>query len=73
MVKYIKDMCDAFKHAQVKFADRLIEIKKRSRSSTQLTAAPKNLFVVNEECEPFNDLNLETIHSLVAKALYFAK
>ena len=38
-----------------------------------MTAAPKNLFVVNEECEPLNNAAREMFHSIVAKGLYFAK
>jgi len=62
-----------FKQAQLKLDGGFIEVKKRSRSSTQLTAAPKNLFVVNEECEPLNNPAREMFHSIVAKGLYFAK
>ena len=38
-----------------------------------MTAAPTNLFVVNEECELLNEEQQEMFHSCVTKALYFAK
>ena len=61
MIKYVEDICKVFKQAQSRFNDGFVEIKskKRSRSSSQITAAPKNLFVVNEECEPLSDLDRE--------------
>jgi hypothetical protein len=51
MSRYVKDLCDTFKQAQLTLNGGFIEVKKKSRSSTQLTAAPKNLFVVNKECK----------------------
>ena len=73
MIRYVKDLYDMFKQAQLKVDDGFIEVKKRSRSSAQLTAAPRNLFVVNEECEPLNGVAHKVFHTIVAKALYFAK
>ena len=73
MSRYVEDLCDTFKQAQLTLDGGFIEVKKRSRSSTQLTAAPKNLFVVNEECEPLSDAARVMFHSIVAKGLYFSK
>jgi hypothetical protein len=73
MIKYVGDICDTFNKAQLVVDDGFIEVKKRSRSSTQLTAAPSNLFVVNEECKPLNDRDREAYHSIVAKSLWVAK
>ena len=49
MVKYIKDVWDTFQEAQVEFDNGFVEVRRRSKS--QMTAAPTNLFVVNEECK----------------------
>jgi hypothetical protein len=59
----------------LKFDGNLIKAKskRKSRSSSQITAAPKNLFVVNEECEALNDSERESFHKVVAKSLYVAK
>jgi hypothetical protein len=75
MIKYVEDICEVFKQAQSKYNDGFVEVKpkKRNRSSSQITAAPKNLFVVNEECEPLNDSDRESFHSIVAKSLFVAK
>ncbi len=66
------DIYDTLKKAQAKFfGDEFVEVKKRSKS--QLTAAPENLFVINEECNKLTTSQREVFHSCVAKALYFAK
>ena len=49
------------------------KLKRRSRSSSQITAAPKNLFVMNKECKALQDLDRESFHKVVAKSLYVAK
>ncbi len=59
----------------MKFNNGFVKVKskKRSRSSSQVTAALMNLFVVNKECEPLQDLDQESFHKVVAKSLYVAK
>ena len=72
MVKYIVDIYDSLKKAQDKyFSEEFVEVRKRGKS--QLTAAPENLFVINEECDKLTTSQREAFHSCVAKALYFAK
>jgi hypothetical protein len=75
MFKYVEEVVEAFKQAKFKFNDGFTEVraKKRTRSSGQLTAAPKNLFVVNEECKKLEDSDRESFHSIVQKTLYVAK
>ena len=41
MLRYIEDLCDTFNKAQLVVDDGFIVVKKKSRSSTQLTAAPR--------------------------------
>ena len=59
----------------MKFNDGFVEVKlkKRSKSPSQITAALKNLFVVNKECEPLQDSDRERFHKVVAKSLYVSK
>jgi hypothetical protein len=75
MINYVQEVIEAFNKAKLKFNEGFVEVKpkKRSRSSSQITAAPKNLFVVNEECEKLNDTDRESLHSIVQKMLYVAK
>ena len=73
MFKYIEDICDVFNQAQLKIDDGFVEVKKRKRSSTQMTAAPKNLFDVDEDSKPLSESLSESFHSIVAKALWAAK
>ena len=73
MVKYLKDLWDTFVKAQVRFNRGTVEVR-NSKSKSQLTAAPGNLFVVNKTSQkPLSDKQREVFHSCVAKALYFAK
>jgi hypothetical protein len=71
MIKHVKEIIKTFRQAKLKFNDGFVKVKskKRSRSSSQVTAAPKNLFVMNKECEPLQDLDQES----VAKSLYVSK
>ncbi len=61
-----------FEEAQAKFSERFIEVK-RKRSKAQLSAAPKDLFVINEECEKLPKTQQEVFHSVVAKLIYLWK
>jgi hypothetical protein len=73
MIKYLKDLWDTFVEAQVRFNRGTVEVRK-SRSKSQLTAAPGNLFVVNKTRQkPLSDKQGVVFHSCVEKALYFAK
>jgi hypothetical protein len=75
MVKHVDDIIETFEKAKLKFDGGLIKskLKRKSRSSSQVTAAPKNLFKVNEECEALQDADREIFHKVVAKSLYVAK
>ena len=75
MIRHIDNIIETFKQAKLSFNDGFIEVKskKRSRSSSQITAAPKNLFEVNKEWEALQDSDRESFHKVVAKSLYVAK
>ena len=51
MIKHVDDIFKTFEEAKLKFNDGFVKgkSKRSSRSSSQVTAAPKNLFVVNKE------------------------
>jgi hypothetical protein len=75
MIKHVDDIIETFEKAKLKFDGGLIKSKskRKSRSSSQVTAAPKDLFEVNEECEALQDADRESFHKVVAKSLYVAK
>jgi hypothetical protein len=75
MIKHMEDIIETFEKAKLKFNGGFVKakLKKKSRSSTQVTAAPKNLFEVNEECKALQDSDREAFHKVVAKSLYVAK
>jgi hypothetical protein len=75
MIKHVDDIIETFEKAKLKYNGGPTKAKsqRKSRSSSQLTAAPKNLFIVNEECEALNDSERESFHKVVAKSLYVAK
>jgi hypothetical protein len=72
MLKHLDDAVKTFEEAQAKFSKGFIEVK-RKRSKAQLTAAPKDLFVVNEECEKLPKKQQEAFHCVVAKSIYLWK
>ena len=64
MPKHLDDAVETFKNAQAKFSEEFIKVK-RKRSKLQLTAALKDLFVVNEECEKLPKKQQEAFHKFV--------
>ena len=48
--KHLDDAVETFENARANISKGFIEVK-RKRSKSQLTAAPKDLFVVNEQCK----------------------
>ncbi len=72
MPKHLDDAVETFENAQTKFNNGFIEVK-RKRSKSQLTVAPKDLFVVNEECKKLPKKQQEAFHCVVAKSIYLRK
>ena len=72
MLKHLDDAVKTFEEAQAKFSDGFMEVK-RKRSKAQLSAAPKDLFVINEECEKLLKKQQEAFHCVVAKSIYLWK
>jgi hypothetical protein len=54
MPKHMDDIRTTYDVAQAKFNDGFIKVKRR-RSKNQLTPAPTDIFVVNEECKKLPD------------------
>ena len=61
MLNYIEEVLSAFAKADLK------------ATGTKSSAAPENLFVVNEECEKLSTDKSVQFHNLVAKTLYATK
>ena len=72
MPKHLDDAVETFKNAQAKFSKGFIKVK-RKRSKSQLTAAPKDLFVVNEQCEKLPKPQQEAFHCVAEKSIYLWK
>ena len=73
MPKHLKDVQDTYDAAQAKFNDDFIVVKKRTRSKNQLTAAPIDIFVVDQECKKLPQEQREVFHCLVAKLVFVWK
>ena len=72
MLKHLDDAVKTFEKAQAEFSEGFIEVK-RKKSKAQLSAAPKDLFVVNEECKKLSKKQQEAFHCVVAKSIYLWK
>ena len=73
MPKHLQDVQDTYDAAQAKFNDDFIVVKKRTRSKNQLTAAPIDIFVVDQECKKLPQEQREVFHCLVAKLVFVWK
>jgi hypothetical protein len=66
MLKYVKDMIDSWD--KVSKYDKSKKIMKKSSS-----AAPDNLFKIDESAKKLNDVKRASFHNIVAKGLYLTK
>ena len=73
MQKHLDDAVETFENAQAEFSKGLFIKVKWKRSKSQLTATPKDLFVVNEECKKLPMKQQEAFHCFVAKSIYLWK
>jgi len=72
MFNYIDDILAAWKAAaQIPDSDgyKTVGTKRKKISS----AAPENLFVVDEDCKKLDSVKAKAFHNIVAKALYVMK
>ena len=72
MPKHLDDAVETFENAQAEFNEGFIKVKRKRRRS-QMTVDPKDLFVVNEECEKLPKKQQEAFHCVVAKLIYLWK
>jgi hypothetical protein len=73
MPKHIEDVLATFENSRTKVERGFIEVKKVTRSKSQRTPAPTDIFVVNEECEKLDKEGQEIFHCIVAKMIYIWK
>jgi hypothetical protein len=67
MLDYLDGILKAFDLAMKEHGDGYLTVgKQRSKTS----AAPDNLFLVNEECEKLSNVAAAVFHTVVAKTLY---
>ena len=72
MPKHLDDAVKTFEKAQASYSKGFIKVK-RKRSKSQLTAAPKDLFVINKQCKKLPKQQQEQFHCVVAKSIYLWK
>jgi hypothetical protein len=70
MYDYLDGILEAFDEAVKKHGEGYITVKKRRCVKT---AAPDNLFVVNEDCETLSLEAAASFHTIDAKTLYVTK
>jgi hypothetical protein len=70
MYDYLDGILEVFDEAMKKHGEGYITVKKRRCVKT---AAPDNLFVVNEDCKKLSLEAAASFHTIVAKTLYVTK
>jgi hypothetical protein len=73
MPKHLDDLLATFENSRTKVEKGFVEVTKVTRSRSQRTPAPTDIFVVNEECEKLDKEGQEIFHCLVAKMIYIWK
>jgi len=72
MFSYVDEILEAWKKAEHSTDDdgfKTVGSKRKTKSS----AAPENLFVIDEDCKKLNTVKAKAFHNIVAKALYVMK
>ncbi len=72
MIDYTDEIVVAYDKALAKLSDGFSAVKKKSNIA-RTSAAPDDLFVVNENAEKFSEKGATAFHNLVAKTLYVSK
>ena len=74
MVDYVKSTIEAWDNAAPKVDEDGFELVSSKRGQKKETsAAPENLFKIDEDSEKLNTLQSTAFHHIVAKALYLVK
>ncbi len=72
MIDYIDEIVVAYDKALTKLSDGFSAVKKKSNIA-RTSAAPDDLFVVNEDSVMLSEEGATSFHNLVAKTLYMSK
>jgi hypothetical protein len=72
MIDYVDEIVVAYDKALTKLSDGFSAVKKKSNIA-RTSAAPDDLFVVNEDAEKLSEEGATAFHNLVAKTLYVSK
>ncbi len=72
MFDYVDEILTAWKKADQSNDDNGFKTVSHSRK-TKSSAAPENLFVVDEDCKKLDSVKATAFHNIVAKALYITK
>ena len=72
MIGYVDEILAAWKKADHSADDDGFKTAGPKRK-TKSSAAPENLFVVNEDCMKLDSVKATAFHNIVAKALYVTK
>ena len=73
MVDYVKEIVAAWDKAPKLDNDGFTEVKSRRVMKSKSSAAPENLFKINEDATMLNTEMATAFHNIVAKALYVVK
>jgi hypothetical protein len=72
MIDYVDEIVVAYDKALTKLSDGFSAVKKKL-SIARTSAAPGDIFVVNEDAEKLSEDGATAFHNLVAKTLYVSK
>ena len=72
MIDYLDEIVVTYDKALKELSDGFIAIKKKSNKA-RTSAAPDDLFVINEDAEKLSEEGATAFHNLVAKTLYVSK
>ena len=73
MFGYVDEILAAWKAADQTTDEEGFKTVDSSKRKTKSSAAPENLFVVDEDCKKLSPVKAKAFHNIVAKALYVMK
>lgn len=73
MFDYVKDVVSAWDKAAPKMDDNGFKLVENKRGKKKSSAAPEDLFKVDEDSEKLKPIKATAFHNIVAKALYLVK
>jgi hypothetical protein len=73
MLEYVKDVVAAWDKAAPKMDENGFKLVENKRGRKKSSAAPEDLFKVDEDSEKLKPIKATAFHNIVAKALYLVK